>query len=123
MKNTFKKVMASVVATVTLAVGMTAMSSNAYWTTKNIYNNIGNVVGTAYCSVSSTSIYATTESPYDVEVSVSIISINNANQNPYHTVTARGKKAEFYRTGSTYYQATTRHTVSGQGSTDIAMNA
>lgn len=115
--------MASVAAGVTLSVGMTAMSSNAYWTTKSIYNNIGSVVGTAYCSVSSTSIYATTESPYDVEVSVSIISINGTNQNPYYTVTARGKKAVVNRTGSTYYSATTRHTVSGQGSTDIAMNA
>jgi len=61
MKKTLKKAMASVVAGVTLAVGMTSMSSNAYWTTKNIYNSNGNAIGEAYNSVSSTSAYATTK--------------------------------------------------------------
>ncbi len=60
MKNTFKKAMASAVATVTLTVGMTAMSSNAYWTTKNIYDSSGKALGEGYNSVSSTTFYAKT---------------------------------------------------------------
>lgn len=60
MRKVFKKTIASVVAGVTLAVGMTAMSSSAYWATKNIYNSDGNAVGEAYNSVSSTTFYAKT---------------------------------------------------------------
>ncbi|WP_419021344.1 hypothetical protein [Holdemanella sp.] len=61
MKKTLKKAMASVVAGVTLAVGMTAMSSNAYWTTKTVYDySTGTNVGEGYLSVTSTTVYATT---------------------------------------------------------------
>ena len=61
MKKFLKKAMASAVAGVTLTVGMTAMSSSAYWTTKSVYDySAGTNVGEGYLSVTSTTVYATT---------------------------------------------------------------
>jgi hypothetical protein len=123
MKKAFKKVVASVVAVSSIITGVSSISANAYWTTKTIYN--GTVaVGTAYCSVSSTSIYATTSTSYSgVERSVSIIRINDVNQDPWITVSSRNSTAVVNIIGSSIYEAKTRHVVSGYGSLEIAMNA
>ena len=60
MKKFLKKAMASAVAGVTLAVGMTAMSSSAYSTTKTIYNSAGNAIGNGYSYLSSSSLLVST---------------------------------------------------------------
>ena len=124
MKKTLKKAMASVVAGVTLAVGMTAMSSNAYWTTKNIYNSNGNAIGEAYNSVSSTSAYATTKrynTSHFMDVSIDIITGNH-----YVYSDEYGNSSDFvcYKRcyGSAISQARSSHIVNGYRTT-ITMNA
>lgn len=57
MKNTFKKVIASVMAVTTMAVSSIGMNANAYWATRTIYNNNNTALGEMYLSVSSTSVY------------------------------------------------------------------
>ena len=60
MKKVLKKTIASVVAGVTLAVGMTAMSSSAYSTRKNIYDSAGKAIGNGYSYLSSSSLLVST---------------------------------------------------------------
>ena len=122
MKKFFKKAMASAVAGVTLAVGMTAMSSSAYWATQPFAD--GNA--TAYCSVSSTSVYAYTDSPLaNVTRSVFIANINNNPQpmrDPYFKTSTSGKVV-VQCSGSGITAARTEHSLSGYPNKTIIMNS
>ena len=121
MKKTLKKAMASVVAGVTLAVGMTAMSSNAYWTTQSFAD--GNA--TAYCSVSSTSVYAYTDSPLtNVTRSVFITNIDyniEPMRAPYYKTSTSGKVV-VQCSASGITTARTEHSLSGYSNKIIIMN-
>ena len=124
MKKFLKKAMASAVAGVTLAVGMTAMSSSAYSTTKTIYNSAGSAVGKGYCSVSSTSAYATT-TRYNVNHYMTV-SIDSITGNHYVNGDESGYSSNYecYKRcyGSNLSEARSSHVVNGY-STSIVMNA
>ena len=80
MRKVFKKTIASVVAGVTLAVGMTAMSSSAYWASRNFGSD-----ATAYLSVSSTSVYGYTSCKTAKRLTVYLYNYDGTvtNGNPY----------------------------------------
>jgi len=124
MKKMFKKAMASVVATVTLAVGMTAMSSSAYWTTKTIYNSNNTAMGEGYLSVSSSSIYAST-TQYSPNCNIWVYidyAYGNHNTSQDNFGSSNGGNTCFVQWfGSNFTQARSIHTVNGY-STAIVMN-
>ena len=121
MRKVFKKTIASVVAGVTLAVGMTAMSSSAYWASRNFGSD-----ATAYLSVSSTSVYAYTDSSLtNVTRSVFIANINynpEPMRDPYFKTSTSGRVV-VQCSGSGITVARTEHSLSGYPNKTIVMNA
>lgn len=109
MKKTLKKAMASVVAGVTLAVGMTAMSSNAYWGS-NTFND-GTSTVTAYLSVSSTSVYGYTSANNYNYKTVVLLNYGSGTGVPSGAGSSTKVVAQIY--GSGYTHANSSHSSNG----------
>ncbi len=109
MKKTLKKAMASVVAGVTLAVGMTSMSSNAYWA-KRTFND-GDKTATAYLSVSSTSVYGYTSADNNKNKTVDIYNYGYGTGGNHGEGTAKKVEAQVWGNGYTF--SNSAHTSNG----------
>ncbi len=122
MTRKIKKVIASLIAVSCLSTCAMSFSTSAYWTTQSFAN--GNATG--YNSVSSTSVYAYTNSTLtNVNRSVYIEHINyNAEpmRSPYFKSSTTGKVIVGV-SGSDIFYAKTIHHLDGFDNKTIAMNA
>lgn len=110
MKNTLKKVMASVMAVASLAVSITGMSANAYWADRTFSDNSDYIV-TGYLSVSTSELYAYTSSGRNSYKTVNIYNFDNAGTNVGNALTT--KKVSKTKTGGSYTNATSSHSSAG----------
>lgn len=110
MKNALKKVMASVMAVASLAVGMTSISANAYWADRYFSDNTDDPVR-GYLSVYTSELYASTSSETITYKTVNIYNFDNAGTNVGNALTT--KKVSKTKTGGSYTKATSSHSSAG----------
>lgn len=109
MKNTFKKIAASMMAVASLAVSVAGMSANAYWGSRSFDDGIS--TATAYLSVSSTSVYGYTSASHYKSKTVDLHNYGSGSGNNHGEGTARKVEAQVFGSGYTFSNSV--HTSNG----------
>ncbi len=112
MRKVFKKTIASVVAGVTLVVGMTAMSSSAADGKGGVYNG-STRYGNSYNSVSTSSVWVKTESTVGnvSEISAKITAWNGTLNGSKSLTYADSNSVSFSCSATGTTQASSSHTI------------
>lgn len=109
MKNTFKKIAASMMAIASLAVSVAGMSANAYWGSRSFNDGIS--TATAYLSVSSTSVYGYTSANNHSNKTVDLYNYGSGTGGNHGEGTATKVEAQVFGSGYTFSKSA--HTSNG----------